>query len=94
MKKNCLSSKDVLGNTKSGETFTLARFVGTVWSLTYCHQSLQLQKKSDKDGSLFEVMGKRTVLFSFCHLVYHVISYMVHMKYLYCESQILDFSLL
>ncbi|KAK9285971.1 hypothetical protein L1049_025173 [Liquidambar formosana] len=60
-RSNCVSGKDVIGVTKSGETRTLAEFVGTTWSLVDSHWTLQLQKKSSEDGHLFELMGNKVV---------------------------------
>ncbi|XP_059644981.1 glycine-rich domain-containing protein 1 [Cornus florida] len=58
---NSISRKEVIGITKSGETCTLAEFVGTEWSLIDSQWSLQLQENFNKDGHLFELMGPRMV---------------------------------
>uniref|UniRef100_A0A5B7BIP7 Glycine-rich domain-containing protein 1 n=1 Tax=Davidia involucrata TaxID=16924 RepID=A0A5B7BIP7_DAVIN len=54
---NSILRREVIGITQSGETHTLAEFVGTEWSLIDSQWSLQLQKKFNKDGHLFELMG-------------------------------------
>lgn len=54
----------MIGITFSGETRTLAEFVGTGWSLMDSHWSLHRQKKSGDDGHLFELMGSRKVFIS------------------------------
>jgi hypothetical protein len=63
-RENCVPRKEVIGITFSGETRTLAEFVGTGWSLMDSHWSLHLQKKSGDDGHLFELMGSRKVFIS------------------------------
>lgn len=63
-RENCVPRKEVIGITLSGETRTLAEFVGTGWSLMDSRWSLHLQKKSGDDGHLFELMGSRKVCIS------------------------------
>ncbi|KAG2696055.1 hypothetical protein I3760_07G041000 [Carya illinoinensis] len=61
--ENCIHRKEVIGIMASGETRTLAEFVGTGWSLMDSHWSLQFQKKSSDDGHIFELAGNRTIKF-------------------------------
>lgn len=51
----------MIGVTTSRETITLAEFVGTGWSLMDYNWCLKFEKKSGKDGHLFELVGNRVV---------------------------------
>lgn len=62
VKDKSILKKQVIGVLKSGETSTLAEFVGTRWSLMDSQWSLQLKKKSNEDVHLFELMGCRMVV--------------------------------
>lgn len=60
-RNNCALRKEVFGITKSGETRTLAEFVGKTWSLMESQWSFQLGKKSSKGDHLFELIGNKVV---------------------------------
>ncbi|XP_058186107.1 glycine-rich domain-containing protein 1-like isoform X2 [Rhododendron vialii] len=62
MRNNSKLKKEVIGISKSGKVCTLAEFVGAEWSLIDSSPwSLDLRKRSDKDGDLFELTGLRKV---------------------------------
>ena len=50
-----------MGITSSGETFTLAEFVGTGWSLMNSDWSLHSCKNSSGDDHIFELVGNKMV---------------------------------
>eukprot|EP00262_Sarcandra_glabra_P015890 TRINITY_DN5005_c0_g1_i2.p1 TRINITY_DN5005_c0_g1~~TRINITY_DN5005_c0_g1_i2.p1 ORF type:complete len:804 (-),score=148.63 TRINITY_DN5005_c0_g1_i2:468-2879(-) len=61
-KSNSNSDREVVGVIGcSGETIVLAELVGTVWSLMDSRWSLQLEKKPNRDGHIFELRGDRLV---------------------------------
>ncbi|XP_058186108.1 glycine-rich domain-containing protein 1-like isoform X3 [Rhododendron vialii] len=61
-RNNSKLKKEVIGISKSGKVCTLAEFVGAEWSLIDSSPwSLDLRKRSDKDGDLFELTGLRKV---------------------------------
>ncbi|KAK6923227.1 Glycine-rich domain-containing protein-like, partial [Dillenia turbinata] len=53
--------KEVIGVTKTGKIQTLAECKEDGWSLMDSLWTFQLQKKSSKDGSIFELIGNKTV---------------------------------
>ncbi|WCJ32038.1 hypothetical protein M5689_013483 [Euphorbia peplus] len=56
-KDKTIHKKQVIGATKSGETHTLAEFLGTQWSLMDSEWSLKLKEKSNEVGHLFQQIG-------------------------------------
>lgn len=56
-----VSTREVIGVTKSLETITLAESADNGWSLLDNDWRLKLEKKSGKDGHLFELMGNTMV---------------------------------
>ncbi|KAG5528146.1 hypothetical protein RHGRI_028924 [Rhododendron griersonianum] len=61
-RNNSKLKKEVIGISKSGKVCTLAEFIGAEWSLIDSSPwSLDLRKRSDKDGDLFELTGLRKV---------------------------------
>ena len=58
---NCFLLKEVIGITKSGETRTLAEFVGSGWSLLNSQWSLHPCKNSGGNCRVFELVGNKMV---------------------------------
>lgn len=57
-----LIKREVIGMTASGETFVLAEFSETAWSLMNSNWLLQLQSKfSSEKEKIFELSGSRKV---------------------------------
>lgn len=70
--------KEVIGITESGETRTLAKFLGAEWSLMDSQWSAQLPKNTNIEGHFFELMGHRMVSI-FCY--FHVSDNYIHLHY-------------
>ncbi|MBA0760976.1 hypothetical protein Gotri_023685 [Gossypium trilobum] len=60
MKENSISSKQVIGITKHGETHTVAEFLGTHWNLMNAQWVLH-NAEVGENGHLFDLKGNRTV---------------------------------
>ena len=58
---NELLKKEVIGITESGETRTLAKLVGTKWSLIDSSWSVRILTSVDIGVPFFELTGHRTV---------------------------------
>ncbi|KAM2005270.1 hypothetical protein FF1_000513 [Malus domestica] len=60
-RENTILGKEVIGITKSGKISTLAKSVGTGWTLMDSHWSLHREKNSNGDGHLFVLHGEKMV---------------------------------
>lgn len=70
MKENSISSKQVIGITKHGETHTVAEFLGTHWYLMNAQWVLH-NAEVGESGHLFDLKGDRTVcIHLFSHHLY------------------------
>lgn len=56
----CSSKNEVIGRALSGESWVVAEFIGTGWSLMDSQWFLD-QRKSGENGHIFELRGSRKV---------------------------------
>lgn len=70
-KSDSMLRQEVIAVTKSGETYTLAEFVGTEWSLIDAQWFICFHNNQNDDGHLLKLTGPRNVRICLLYLCWN-----------------------
>lgn len=104
-KSDSMLRQEVIAVTKSGETRTLAEFVGTEWSLIDAQWSICFHNNQNGDGHLLKLTGPRNVricllylcwnyfiTFVFCSLhIYLIFHALLNFSFSICKFNIIGY---